>query len=454
MDGIKKPLTHSLQFRLSLWLSLAILGIAMAAGVFSFMSAFKEANELQDNQLQQIATLFNQHNLPIPGIGAHLNIHYDDPDPRVIVQLLPQQAINQATHPISALNLPNTLPNGLQTFIVANDSWRLFVRPFNTTNRIVIGQQTAVRDEIARDSAQRTVMPFIVLVPILLLLVGIQIDHMFKPVRLLVAELDQRSEQDLSALNNLHLPSEIIPFVSAINRLLMRVERSINVQRRFVADAAHELRTPLTALLLQAERLETADMSTQARKLLETLHTGLQRTQSLISQLLILARVQEPLTMTTSLVSLQQVFRRVVEDLMPLAEAKHIDLGVSNEADAKVVGMEVDVITLVKNLVDNAIRYTPESGRIDLSITTVDKYIFLTINDTGCGIAKEEQERVFDPFYRVLGNEQIGSGLGLSIVQTIVQRMNAQITLKNMDDHFPSSGLQITVSFPRPIVTA
>ncbi len=454
MDGSQKSLKQSLQFQLSVALSLVILSITLAASIFSFVSAFREANELQDDQLRQIAALFNQHNLPIAHVGTQATIPYSDPDSRVVVQLLPQ-ATDAPSLDHNPLSLPTHLSDGIQTLSLNNESWRFFVRQLDSGSRIAIGQQTAVRDEIARDSALHTMMSSLILVPVLVMLVGMLIRRMFKPMRFLVMELDQRSEQDLSALNAQHLPSEILPFVVAINRLLARVDSAVALQRRFVADAAHELRTPLTALSLQVERLETAEMSVPAKALLAAVSAGLQRTQGLVSQLLSLARAQEPSTMTAAVsLSLQHILRRVVEDLMPLVDKKKIDLGVSGESDAQVMAVEMDLITLVKNLLDNAIRYTPDEGLIELSITTNESQVLLQIDDSGSGIPLEERERVFDPFYRVLGYEEMGSGLGLAIVQTIAMRMKAEVKLSDVHDRIHLSGLRVTVTFPKAITGA
>ncbi|MEO8600627.1 MAG: ATP-binding protein, partial [bacterium] len=270
---------------------------------------------------------------------------------------------------------------------------------------------------------------------------------MFKPLKKMASELDQRSEQDLSEISDTRIPSEIQPFVTAINQLLTRVAQSAAAQRRFVADAAHELRSPLTALSLQAERLEAADMSGQARERLTSLRDGIHRTRGLLDQLLTLARVQESSHGQTASVSIQYVFRQVLEDLMPLAEVKNIDVGVVSELDANVSVQEVDLKTLVKNLLDNAIRYTPDGGRIDLSVRTNDHHVTVQVDDTGPGIPEDERIRVFDPFYRALGNDAVGSGLGLSIVKTIADRVGAKVSFDYTNENL-KSGLRVMVIFP------
>lgn len=451
MDGFQRRVRQSLQFRLSAWLSVVIVAIALAAGVFSFVSAFKEAIEFQDDQLRQVAALINRHDLPVAQTQAHEHVPGADADSRVIVQTLPAPgteppALGDAGNDVLAL--PVDLAEGMQTVTLKHEVWRLFVRTLDAGPRIVVGQQTATRDEIARDSALRTLMPFLILIPLLLLLVGNLIREMFKPLKQLASDLDRRAEQDLRAVSDKHLPSEIRPFVVAINRLLARVAESVAQQRRFVADAAHELRSPLTALSLQAERLEAADMSAQARERLGTLRNGLQRTRLLLDQLLALARAQEPDGGLVAQVSIRHVFREVLEDLMPLAQAKRIDLGVVGKADAIVAAQEVDLKTLIKNLVENAIRYTPEGGRVDLSVHVDRNRAMLRVDDTGPGIPENERARVFDPFYRVLGNDAEGSGLGLSIVRTIAARIGAEISLEHFDTQRNMSGLRVTVTFP------
>jgi two-component system OmpR family sensor kinase len=412
-----------------------IAGIAAIAGVIAFQTAFHEANELQDGQLKQIAALVTLRSLAVMERGVLGNVPGADRESRLVVQTL--------SDPVMPLALPADLPDGIQNVSVDGESWRIFVKTLNASTRVVIGQATAGRDEIARNGALATIMPFVVLMPVLLLVTGFLVRRVFRPLTSLSAGLDSRSDQDLSELSDAALPAEIVPFVVAINRLLVRVGQSVALQRRFVADAAHELRSPLTALSLQAERLEATEMSSQALERLTTLRRGLARTSAQLDQLLTFARVQDGSNTQATAVSIQQVFRVVLEDLMPLAQEKRIDLGVTSTGDATIRASEVDLRMLVKNLVDNAIRYTPERGRIDLSIHERGGVVQLLIADTGPGISVEERKRVFDPFYRVLGNEQIGSGLGLSIVQTIAKRIGARVEL---GDVIPS-GLRVTVTF-------
>lgn len=441
MDGFKRRLKDSVQLRLSIWLAFAIIAVALVAGSISFASAYNEAHELQDETLRQIAFLFDSSHLPSTTSRINGKLNDQDEDERVIVQYL--QPI-QGMHLSGPLLLPATLQDGFNTLTRAGSSYRVFVRSLTSGTRIAIAQETDVRDDAAFGSALRTVMPIFVLVPLLLVVVARLVRIMFQPIADLSSEIDQRSELELHPLSPEPLPLEVRPFIVAINRLLGRVSQSVAAQRRFVADAAHELRSPLTALSLQAERLASADMSAAARERLSVLRKGIERSRSLLDQLLTLARTQSDTVPISTMVSVKKVYRHVLEDLMPIADEKHIDIGVEGDIDAEIAANEFELTTLVQNLVSNALRYTPEGGRVDLSLRKLEDRTVLQVVDSGPGIAPEERERVFSPFYRILGSDEIGSGLGLSIVKMIADRLGAQVHLAYANEQ-DCTGLHVTV---------
>jgi two-component system OmpR family sensor kinase len=224
MDGFKERLNASIQLKLSLTLSLVILVVAVVAGVFSFMSAFDEAHELQDDTLRQVAALFMRQHLPPVTYGDEMPAQGGDEESRVVVQYLADGEKASRQHDTGALlPIPTSLSDGLHTVDLAGESFRILVKTTALGERIAVAQETGVRDEIARDSALRTLMPFLILVPILLLIVADLVRKMFRPIAALSKEIDERSEQALHPVAADHLPTEVRPFVVAINRLLSRV---------------------------------------------------------------------------------------------------------------------------------------------------------------------------------------------------------------------------------------
>ncbi|MGC5701423.1 two-component sensor histidine kinase [Pseudomonas sp. NFXW11] len=447
MDGFKRRLSESVQLRLSVALSAAVLVVALLAGIFAYVSAFDEALEMQDNTLRQVAALFERQQMTLGYPASGQVIADDNEESRVVIQYLADGARAQTDSDADApLPLPTTLADGLSTLMVAGEPFRVLVKTTRSGERIAVAQETGARDKDARESAWRGLLPFLILFPVLLLVLADLVRKLFRPIAVLAAEIDLRDEQELHPIDERHLPSEVRPFVLAINRLLARVTQSMTAQRRFVADAAHELRSPMAALSLQAERLAAAEMPAAARERLIPLQRGIERGRKLIDQLLRLASVQSGAERPITTVSVHEVYRQVLEDLLPLAEAKAIDLGVEGSQDAQLLISEEDLLTLVKNLVDNAIRYTPDGGRVDLSLALEPGWVRLMVSDTGPGIAPQERQQAFDPFHRGQASAEPGSGLGLSIVKAIADRYGARVHLDYRDLQ-DERGLCVSVAF-------
>lgn len=445
MDGPKAELTRSLQYRLSAFLSLAIVVLGGCAAGFMFFSALDDAHLAQDKQLRQTADLIGRLQTGPVTLAAWKRIKGIGHDERVVVRFL-RDGTNGRPAQSGPPYFSDLLQDGLHTVAIGTETWRVFVKTDEPGVRIAVAQQTKVRDAAATKSALRTLIPFAFFAPVLLLLVRVLVRRMFQSLRELSAELRQRAQHDLGQLPPGGLPSEVQPFVAEINRLLTRVEQTMALHNRFVADAAHELRSPLTAMTLQAERLAAADMTDEARRRMLALSAGLQRTRVMLDQLLTLARSQQDARRPATALSLQYIIRTVIEDLFALAEQKNIDLGVVSEDDGTVAADPIDLKVLTKNLIDNAIRYTPPGGRVDIDVRCADGVVDLIIDDSGPGIPELERARVFDPFYRVLGNGEAGSGLGLAITRTIADRLGASVMLA--DAPAPGSGLRVLVRFP------
>ena len=445
MDGREGPLRASLRFRLSLWISAAILVGAAVAGAYSYLAATADAHRGQDTQLRQVGYLISRLDAVPTSPLARERVGDVDFDARLVVRFIDAPGMRVAD-PERPPRFSPSVRDGLQTVAIGTETWRVFVRTNTKGVRVAVAQQTRVRDAVARASALRTIMPILFLGPVLVLLATLLVRAMFLPLQRLAAQLRLRREHDLRELDRAPLPSEVWPFVSEINKLIGRTVRALSLQRRFIADAAHELRSPMTAMSLQAERLAASNMPDEARARLGALSAGLTRTRLLLDQLLTLARAQESGVEQMALVPLQKAIQEVFEDLVPLAEAKAIDLGVVGDADASVSGPPTDIRILVKNLVDNAIRYTPAGGRVDIGVADAGGHVVLDVDDTGPGVPPDERVRVFDPFYRVLGNGEIGSGLGLAITASIAERIGATISLLDRPDGAP--GLRARVLFP------
>ena len=408
LNRLIRMLKQSLQVRICIALILMFLPLAMVAGVFSYYDTFHEAEELQDDLLRQTALYVGPDYHPDA-------LPEGDGDTRILVQMPDQEPI---------VSLPMHLKDGLHTLRADEDDdyYRVYIRTTGR-GRIAVMQENEYREDLAADAAMQSVLPLLAALPLIILLTVWITHQAMRPVRILSQNLEQRRLDDLSALNTDNIPSEIKGFVTAINLLLKRVDEDIRRRQRFIADAAHELRTPMTALSLQAERLNNMPLPPDAARQSAVLQQSIRRNKHLLEQLLALARSQSdetPLTKTTF--GLQSRFRRVLQELMPLALEKRQDIGVAVEGDFEIFADETEIYTLVKTFVDNAIRYTPSEGRIDLGFTDEGKYLAVWVEDNGKGIPESERVRVLDPFYRILGTEQQGTGLGLSIAETLAKK--------------------------------
>lgn len=448
MDGFRTRLTRSIQFWLALTLALVIGLAAAIAGYAAFQGALEEAHELQDDTLQQVAALA-AHAYRHPG-GLRNRFDDIDDETRLYIQRLGQDGQRPEKDDDDGgrqLPLPANLKDGLHTVLLKEGAFRVAVRTVPGGGRLAVAQDIEQRDEIAQSSALHSVLPLLVLVPLLCLLTVLLIRRMFRPVRQLSAEIQTRDGHALHPLPTRKLPTEVQAFVAAINHLLTRIARSVDAQRRFVADAAHELRSPLTALSLQAERLAGTPLPEAARSQLDTLRQGIERNRHLLEQLLGMARAQrEHEAPVLQPVALIDVCRQALETQMPLAEARRIDLGVERSIEGMALATEHDLLAILRNLLDNAIRYSPAGGQVNLCSYREAGDVVIEVEDNGPGIPDGERARVLDAFYRVPGTPGTGSGLGLSIVQALVVRLGGSMALM-ASTAFPH-GLLVRIRLP------
>jgi two-component system OmpR family sensor kinase len=410
---------RSLQRHLSQVLGAAILIAGLLAAAASFWLAYLEAKEFQDDMLRQIAVLVaGSKSTSSDTQQMNVGDGIKDPETRVTVYRL--------SSPTVPAWLKRDLSPGLHTLRAGTDQMRVFVHGGHS--HVVVVQPTDARDEIAISSALFTLIPLLLLLPILIWLIVRIVRNQLEPVANLARNMDKQSADHLILLQSDNLPLEIIPFVHAINRLLKKVKLLTGQQRRFIADAAHELRSPLTALSIQSQNLLHAGSLEAMRERVLPLSEGIEQAKHLTEQLLNLARTRsdarEPVKTNVSAMA-----RELIAEYLPLADTRHIDLGL-DEIAPLVLHSEPETLRLIiRNALENALKYTPKGGIVTLRLIRNDDSAIIEVIDNGPGIPASERERVFDSFYRMPGTAGEGSGLGLAIAKEAAIRLNGIISL-------------------------
>lgn len=429
---------NSIRQRLLTWLLAGLTVVLIAAGYALYRQARLETNTLFDYQLQQTALALRNQNLLALAIDSETNSGGD-----LLVQIW-----DRSRNLLYVSDRPRQLPfvaqSGFTDLVWRDEAWRLFA--LHSGDRIVqIAQPVAVRLRMSADIAFHNLAPFLLLLPGMGLVVWFGVGAGLQPLQRIAREIQNRHPGALEPVSIAQLPAEIAPLVNALNELLAQLAQTLHHQRQFIADAAHELRTPLTAVRLQAElagRATDADSRTEA---LQDLAAGLDRATHLVGQLLVMARLEGQPTARLEMIDLRALVKTAVAAQVAIAEARELDLGLLPGPSAHVIANPTEVRTLIDNLIDNALRYTPAGGRIDIEVQQATTGILLSVCDTGPGIPLQERERVFDRFYRGAGVTVPGSGLGLSIVKRITDRYGACIDLDSPKD---GSGLIVTIRFP------
>ena len=270
----------------------------------------------------------------------------------------------------------------------------------------------------------------------------------------------QREPQDLSPIDEHDAPEEVAPLVRSINDLLARLDQSMSTQKHFLADAAHQLKTPLAGLRTQAElaqrEIDAGGDPRSVKVSLQQIARSSQRAAHMVNQLLSMARAEDQeQARRQQPYSLVRLATETVQDFVPKAMDKRIDLGYegpeSSDGAPRLVGQPLLVRELIRNLVDNALQYTPEAGTVTVRVTPdpFGQVVVLEVEDDGPGIPEAEHELVFQPFYRALGTEVDGSGLGLAIVKEIAERHGAEMTISAARPGQPERpGARFTVRWP------
>ncbi|MGB6485342.1 MAG: ATP-binding protein [Steroidobacteraceae bacterium] len=433
----------SLRTSLLVWLLGGVVLVGAAGGLVVYRNALAEADAFFDYHLKETALFLRdqpvEYQFPTPIPPS--DVAYD-----FVVQIWTIDGRRIYIGPEQAV-LPNSTALGYSTVNSSVGQWRVY-GAVSPTKVVQVAQPMSVRRREAAQLALRTLEPFGLLVPLLGLLVWFTVGYSLQPLQRLAKAVKARRVNELEPLSDARLPEEVRPLVGSLNDLLGRLTAALERERAFMADAAHELRTPLTALHLQLGALARAGTEGERTEAMSNLSEGVQRAIRLVEQMLALARQEPRAEPVRTQFALDELAREVVGELVPLADARRIDLGMSEAQSVFVCGEREAVATLIRNLVDNAVRYTPAAGRVDVSVerpVAQPAQALIRVIDNGAGIAPEERERVFDRFYRKPGTRSPGSGLGLAIVKAIATAHGATVEL---GEGAAGRGLAVTVSFP------
>lgn len=429
----------SIQARLLIALLALIIAISALSAAVTYSRVLSETSALFDYQLRQTALSLRSQISVAPRIevppaqgDADLVVQIWDPfGARVYMSRPGLPMINQAVLGFADLNLQGR-------------RWRAY--GLQTADGVIqIAQPISVREALARGSALRIVVPLLLLLPILAACIAWVVQRGLAPLRAVTREVERRDAGSLLPLAIEALPREIEPLVRELNHLLVRLHDAFAAQRDFIADAAHELRSPLTSLRLQAQLIERAADEGARHEAVAVLGSAIERAIHLAEQLLTLARMEPrdaPMPMTR--IELSSIAAEAIADCHALALDRHIDLGLEAPQRVELLGNAESLRTLARNLIDNAVRYSPRGAVVTVRCNRSGNGALLEVIDAGPGIGAAHRARVFDRFYRLDDASQNGTGLGLAIVRAIAAAHHARVSLTDS----VGGGLTVRVEFP------
>jgi signal transduction histidine kinase len=432
----------SIRARLLVALLTLVACASLFAGALTYRRVLAETSTLFDYQLRQMALSLRSQ---VP-LAPRLELPPDQGGADFVIQIW--DAFGARVY-LSRPGLPmiNRAVLGYDDLSLQGQIWRVY--SLQTADGVIqIAQPVRVRQALARAAALRVVIPLLLLLPVLGVAIAWVVRGSLLPLRRVAAEVQRRDAHSLVPIASIPLPQEIAPLIDALNLLLVRLQAAFATQRAFVADAAHELRSPLTAVRLQLQLLDRAPDESARLEARTALGAAVERAIHLVEQLLTLAR-NEPRTSSGALspVALEAVVADAIGDSHALAVARAIELSLDAQPGVLIQGDREALRAMVRNLIDNAVRYTPAGGQVRVACRFSAEAAVLEVTDTGPGIAAADRERAFDRFYRRASAPDEGSGLGLAIVKAIADRHGARVSLEDA----AGGGLHVTVSFPRDL---
>ncbi|MEW5787449.1 MAG: ATP-binding protein [Pseudomonadota bacterium] len=431
---------NSIRGRLLLWQISALLLTGLLVSLITYQLAWDAFNRIRDYGLEQIAYSVVRHGVEYDNDGEVRNDRG---------QFVSQIWAADGSLFYSSLDTggPPLQPPGLRTLSWHDSEWRVYsLKEGGLTIQVATSLEHRARK--FAEIAPWLLIPLAVLVVLLGLLNRAAVGRALAPLKRVREELGQRGSRSLHAIDARGLPDEVAPLVGTLNELLRHLEAALESQRRFIADAAHELRTPLTAVKLQARLVALADDPDERQAALEQLAQGVDRAAHLVDQLLGMARLEpEANGQGFEPVGLHELAKRAVGDFSSLAEARRIDLGVGACEALTLPGQPRNLRVMLDNLIDNALRYIPAGGRVDVDVLRDGGTAVLMVSDDGPGIPEADRERVFERFQRLAGADIPGSGLGLSIVRQVAFIHGGSVRLDNR----PGGGLRVMVRLPMAV---
>lgn len=300
-------------------------------------------------------------------------------------------------------------------------------------------------NDLARELALQHMLPFAITLPVLVMLFWWLIGYAFKPLRSITQQLNDREYDNLNPIPVNTAPWEIVPTLTAMNALFERLNAAYEREKRFTADAAHELRTPLAGIRTMAQLALSSKDVKSCHASLDDVIRGVDRCTHVIKQLTVLSSFRpEAVLQDCKIIDVKKLMDEMANELRPLAQQKNITMHVDVPNNIQMTANYACMQILLRNLIDNAIRYSPDNSTLTLTASKSEGRVSLHVIDQGPGIPEELRTRVFERFYRQLGTQTSGTGLGLSIVATICQIHHATITL---DNNPKGPGLSVTVTF-------
>lgn len=438
---------YSLKRRLLLALLGGITLVWLATAVFSYFDARHELDELLDAHLaQSVSLLLAQTGHEPEEIDTEHMPQLHKRARNVAIQMWENGNALRLHSPSAPAERLSQQDEGFSDARVAGKRWRVF-SAWDAERRylVQVGERYETRDEIAANLAKNMLLPLLFALPLLGLLVWFNVAHALRPLAALGRQVAARDPGNLGALDAGAVPAEVLPLVENLNRLFERVAQLIENERRFTADASHELRTPLAALKTQAQVALASNNEAERSHALERVIAGCDRATHLVQQLLTLARLDPDQPGSKAEVcDLQTLARTAVAELAPFALSREVEIDLAEGAAVETTGHAGLIAILLRNLIDNAIRYSSAGGSVHVRAARAGQAAVLTVTDQGPGIPAGEREKVGQRFYRVLGTEEYGSGLGLSIVKRIAELHGAGVSL---GDGEQGKGLAVAVTF-------